>query len=64
MDFKSLKHKDRNRAAMTQHELLYLNMTQEIIGYEVALHLPLGGKFVLGADDAEKIVKCIWHLIP
>ena len=61
--YKELKARQRAKQKLAVHEDDYINRVEAIIGYEVELHLPIGSKFILGADDAEKIYKNLEHLV-
>lgn len=61
--YKELKTRQRAKEKLEVHEQDYLKRVEAIIGYEVKLHLPLSGKFILGADDAEAIYKNLEHLV-
>jgi hypothetical protein len=56
MRYKELKNRQRRKEHLLPSELEYVKRVEAVVGYEVVLHLPLGSKFILGADDAEQIV--------
>ena len=59
VNFRGLKELQRRKKPLSPEEAEYVRKVEAVIGYEVMLHLPLGSKFILGADDAEKIIIAI-----
>lgn len=54
--YKKLKARQWRKEKLLPSEQDYVEKVERIVGYEVSLHLPAGAKFILGADDAEKIL--------
>lgn len=54
--YKRLKECQARGERLLPSERYYVDSVERLIGYEVALHLPAGSKFILGVDDAEKIL--------
>ena len=64
MNYRALKKKQFDakkdkRIVLSPEESDWIRRVEAIRGYEVALHLPAGSRYILVADDAEIILRRI-----
>lgn len=57
--YPELKRRQHENKHLLPSERDFIDRVERIIGYEIMLHVPAGSKFILGADDAERILQRI-----